>query len=157
MIALTLGSEGKMKIEENNWSQFSGIQTTVNQEKKLKKINKKYRKIKRNWKMQGDHGYKVVQQVPIFWGGQEDFQEWWMRFKGHVARHHFIAALSKVKEKDLPDKDGTNIDKTTEIGKKQAAAKQKKPMLWIAWLLHAEAQHWYPIYTKRSWQNGRED
>ena len=75
--------------------------------------------------MQGDHGYEVVQQVPIFWGGQEDFQEWWMRFKGHAARHRFIAALSKVKEKDLPDEDDTNIDETTDIGKKQAAAKQQ--------------------------------
>ena len=34
--------------------------------------------------MQGDHGYKVVQQVPIFCRAQEDFQEWWMRFKGHA-------------------------------------------------------------------------
>ena len=48
-----------------------------------------------------------------------------MRFKGHAARHRFIAALSEVKEKDLPDEDRTNIDETTDVGKKQAAAKQK--------------------------------
>ena len=69
--------------------------------------------------------FQTLQHVPVFKGEKEEFQVWWMRFKGHAARGRFIMALSPTKEADLPLTEASVIDETTPSGKLQAAAKQR--------------------------------
>jgi hypothetical protein len=68
--------------------------------------------------------FQTLQLVSVFKGEKDDFQVWWMQFKGHVARSKFILALQDTIKPDMPATEGTAIDETTSTGKLQAAAKQ---------------------------------
>ena len=64
-------------------------------------------------------------KLPLFNGEHNTFQVWWMRFMTYAGMFGFIKALRKGGETDMPESNETLLDATTELGKKQEAAKKR--------------------------------
>ena len=64
-------------------------------------------------------------RLPTFGGAQKDFQIWWTRFLAYGSVYKFAAALSESDEADLPPKDNSVLDLSTDDGKRQEAARKR--------------------------------
>jgi hypothetical protein len=68
---------------------------------------------------------KTTIQLPTFDGDRDKHLLWDQKMMCYAVVKKFAQALGDTAEPDLPDSDSTAIDETTEIGKRQAAAKQR--------------------------------
>ena len=63
---------------------------------------------------------KVV--LPKFSGAHKDFVVWWMRFTAFAAVMGFSQSIQQTKDTDLPAKENSKVDVSTDKGKKQKKA-----------------------------------
>ena len=64
-------------------------------------------------------------KLPTFDGSHATFQLWWTRFKAYATVYKFDQALKVGGERDLPASESVTIDTSTDVGKRQEAAKKR--------------------------------
>jgi hypothetical protein len=72
-------------------------------------------------------GNKTV-KLPTFNGEAKEAQIWLMRFRAYADVYGFSQSIMKIADPDLPAKESSAIDETTDAGKKEAKAKRVRPI-----------------------------
>ena len=64
-------------------------------------------------------------KLPIFNGKEASYPMWEVKFNAYATINKFIQAVSEKPELDLPKDHTVVIDTSTDVGKRQAAAKKR--------------------------------